>query len=239
MNLRELVSEVRQSVYAVIIEWSNPMPGQIKIQVVGTAFAVSSEGHFVTANHVVNPHQNVPAGNALGPQDRILLAQMQPDGMTATISGPYVILASSQQHDYALLFMPTASGRVQNFLPVDMGSRFEGEDVAICGYPLASSTVNPINTNNVTLQLNLRVAAGIISSRRIDNNSKILEVDFPILPGNSGGPLFSKATGKVLGISSATMSVGGSNGLPSLGHIGIAKDIRNALVDFKAHVPFF
>lgn len=234
MILREMVSEVRQSVYAVLIEWHNPQPGQIKLQAVGTAFAVSSEGHFITANHVVNLNHNQPPGPALSANDKILLAQMQPDGRTATLSHPYQVLASSQLHDYALLHLATAPGKIQQYLELDLGPRFEGEEVAICGYPLASSSLNPTN-NSITLSLNIRVAAGIISSQRVDNNSKMLEVDFPILPGNSGGPLFSIRTGKVLGLSSATVSVNGGAGV--IGHIGIAKDIRNAIGDLRTHLP--
>jgi S1-C subfamily serine protease len=231
MALRELVSEIRQSVYAVLIEWANPVPGQARLQTLGTAFAVSAEGHFFTADHVINLNHGNPPGPVRGPNDKILLAQMQPDGMTASISGPYQVLSHSQPHDYAILHLQTAPGRTQKYLELDLGPRFEGEEVAVCGYPLASTTIHPTN-NSISMNLNLRVAAGIISSQRVENESKILEVDFPIIPGNSGGPLFSVKTGKVVGLASATLSVGGPNG-QTIGHVGIARDIRNARIDLR------
>jgi hypothetical protein len=229
MGLRELVSEVRQSVYAVLIDWANPTQGQAKLQVLGTAFSISSDGHFITADHVINPNHGNSPGIARTNNDKIFLAQMQPDGMTASITGPYAVRTQSQTHDYAILELPTPQGKVQQYLNLDLGSRYEGEDVAICGYPMASTTVHPTN-NAIAINLNLRVAAGIISSQRIDNGSKIVEVDFPIIPGNSGGPLFSLRSGKVIGLASATLSVGGPNG-QTIGHVGIVKDIRNARAD--------
>lgn len=231
MILRELISEVRQSVYAVIIEWANPTQGQAKLQVIGTAFSVTSDGHFFTADHVVNPNHGNSSVPARGDTDKILLAQMQPDGMTASITGPYQVVSHSQEHDYAIIHMPTPTGRVQRYLELDLGPRYEGEDVAICGYPMASTKVHPQN-NTVTISLNLRVASGIIGSQRIENGSKIVEVDFPIIPGNSGGPLFSIRSGKVIGLASATLSVGGPNN-QTIGHVGIVRDIRNARIDLK------
>jgi len=124
-----------------------------------------------------------------------------------------------------VLHIPTLNFRIQKYLEVDMGSRFEGEEVAVCGYPMASTTVHPEN-NSITINLSLKVAAGIISSQKLDNGSKILELDFPIIPGNSGGPVFSIHTGKVLGLAAATLSVMNQNGM-TIGHVGVAKDIRN------------
>lgn len=229
--LKELISEVRQSVYAVLIEWANPPSGQNKIQVLGTAFSFTSDGHFFTAEHVVNPNRGNPSLPPRTNSDKILLAQMQPDGMTASITGPYQILASSPLHDYVILHMATPPGRVQRYLELDIGPRYEGDSVAICGYPMGSTSVHPSN-NAITINLNLRVAAGIISSQRIENGSKLVEVDFPIIPGNSGGPLVSIQTGRVIGLASATVSVGGPNG-QTIGHVGIVRDIRNAKPDFR------
>jgi S1-C subfamily serine protease len=97
---------------------------------------------------------------------------------------------------------------------------------------MASTSIHPRN-NAITISLNLRVAAGIISSQRIENSSKLVEVDFPIIPGNSGGPLVSTASGRVIGLASATVSVGGPNG-QTIGYVGIARDIRNAKPDFRS-----
>lgn len=233
MRLRSLVSEVRQSIFAVFVEWETPLSGALKVQVLGTAFAVS-EDLFITADHVANPQNNVPVGRALGPNDKLLLAQMQADGTTAVIMGPYQVVASSQAHDYAILKSTVVSPRIQKYLELDLGPRFEGEEIAVCGYPLASSQAHPEN-GAITISLNIRVAAGIISSQILENGSKKLEVDFAILPGNSGGPIFSINSGKVLGLASATLSVGGAVG-PTIGHLGIVKDIRNVWPALKSLV---
>ncbi len=235
MALRELVSEIRQSVYAVIIERSQPQEDQMKLQVVGTAFAISSNGHFITADHVVNPDHSNPAGQARLPNDKIILAQIQGDGMTANIiNGPCQVASMSQQQDYAILNMQLPLGRVQYYLELDFGQRFEGEEVAICGYPLATTQMHP-ESKSITINLNIRVAAGIISTQRIENNSKLLEVDFPILPGNSGGPLFSVRSGKVLGLATATFSALNNVG-HTIGHVGIIRDIRNLTQDLKKYL---
>jgi len=232
MNLRGLVSEIRQSVYAVLVEWAQPIAGSPKIQVLGTAFAVTPNGIFITADHVVNPQHGTTPGPAIGVNDKIHLAQMQVDGQTAVMIGPCTILAASQSNDHAILQAPLHMGRIQKYLELDLEARFEGEEVAICGYPLASTQTLPQN-GAVALTLNIRVAAGIISSQQVNNGSKHLEVDFPILPGNSGGPLFSVRSGRVLGLASATFSAVNNN--TTIGHLGIIKDIRNAWPDLKRH----
>ena len=234
MALRQIVSEIRQAVYAVLIEVENPPKPEDKLQVVGTAFAISADGLLMTANHVINRDQIKPAGPKLGSKDKILLAQVHPDGMIASLLGPASVVSGSQQHDYALLKLPIAPGRIQKYLELDLGSRFEGEEVAICGYPLGSARKNPENSS-IAINLSLRVAAGIISSQRIDTGSKHLDVDFPILPGNSGGPLFNVATGKVLGSACATLALRGADG-STIGHLGIVKDLRNAWADIRQYV---
>jgi len=185
----------------------------------GTAFCVTVDGHFLTADHVVNPE--VPRG----PNDEIHLAQIGSDGHTATLLGPCSIIDSSSSLDFAILQATLGTQRIQKYLEIDYSARFEGEEVAICGYPLASVSPASPNDRSLFLDAKLRVAAGIISSQNNSNGKLTLEVDFPILRGNSGGPLFSQDSGKVLGISIATVAMSNEHNV-TIGHLGIVRDIR-------------
>ncbi len=228
---REIISEIRQSVFAVIIERVNPQQGEQRAQVAGTGFFVSNDGYFVTADHVINLDHGRPAGRLREIKDKIMIAQIQPDGRSVSVVGPMQVVVENRTKDYAILKAPDTLPKVQKYLDIDLTARFEGEEVSICGYPLASSNQDP-QSGQILLDIYIRVSAGILMCQRLDNLTQILEVDFPILPGNSGGPLIATTSRRVLGLATATNTVPGPNGTP-MGMFGICTDIRELQEDLR------
>jgi serine protease Do len=228
--LRDRITETRQSVFAVAMIRAIPQQGEQKFQVLGSGFFISDDGYFITADHVINPDHGMPPGNARRPGDIIAIAQLQPDGRSVSVISPMDIIHSDQPRDFAILKPQAGIPRIEKVLSPDFSSRFEGEEVAICGYPLAASSHDPA-TGNISLEMPIRVAAGILSGQRIDAGVGLLEVDFPILPGNSGGPLISVQSGSVLGIAKATITVGAPSG--PTGMFGICVDMRELRAELR------
>jgi hypothetical protein len=61
--------------------------------------------------------------------------------------------------------------------------------------------------------LDFTITRGIVSGLRLDRGVTLLQTDASINRGNSGGPIFDPATGKVVGIVSWKFSGGGAEGL--------------------------
>lgn len=77
----------------------------------------------------------------------------------------------------------------------------EGDAVATAGYPVAQYDFASVTGDRVTPSVHV----GTISA--IANRGGVIEYDAQTLPGNSGGPLIDPATGDVLGVIRAKLTV--------------------------------
>ena len=81
-----------------------------------------------------------------------------------------------------------------SYLSISSGGKF-GEDIKVYGFPL----VNKLGGG-------LKVTKGIVSSLNGPNNNySLMQIDAPIQPGNSGGPILNK-NGNLVGVAVATLS---------------------------------
>ena len=96
----------------------------------------------------------------------------------------------------------SSSPNDQPFVSLEYGDVYEGEDIGIVGYPLAELRVE---NGNITFNGVLyRAARGCVTGRYAVNDGALrnvpyIEVNFLFVPGNSGGPVFSAETGRVMG----------------------------------------
>lgn len=177
-------------------------PGQGPMQhVLGSGFIVDAGGYIVTNNHVV-----------VGARD-VSVTLISGNTYTAKVIG------QDAKTDLALLKID-----VGHPLPYvtfgDSDSEHEGDWVIAMGNPYG---------------LDGTVTAGIISAhgRNIDEGpyDDFLQIDAPINPGSSGGPLFNQS-GQVVGIDTAIYSPsGGSIGIGFAIPSNVAKDIVLQLRD--------
>lgn len=141
----------------------------------GTAFAVSSTGHYLTNAHVVT-----------GP-GKIFL---QMPGAKQLFAAQLV--AEKQDLDLALIKCEIAKGAEIKPLPITGGHvPRRGEEVGAWGYPLGTSFGH-----------GLKLTKGVISALPEPGNRNMLLLDLRINPGNSGSPLCD-AKGNVVGIVTA------------------------------------
>jgi S1-C subfamily serine protease len=99
-----------------------------------------------------------------------------------------VVAVSDDDDDLALLEIPTP-----NLKPItlgDMSTVVAGRDVGVLGYPI------PDAFEDEHLDAVVSLYTGRIASVR----NGTMEIDVPIIPGESGGPVFDAATGKVIGL---------------------------------------
>lgn len=138
----------------------------------GTGFFVSTEGHLVTAYHIVRDRPNVT---------------VRRDGQDY----PAQIIANDPANDIAILKIDAPS------IPLPLGSARDvrvGEDIIALGFPLASLQGQE-----------MRATFGRINALSgLNSDTRHLQVDAPVQPGNSGGPLIGP-DGRVIGIMTARL----------------------------------
>jgi len=145
----------------------------------GTGFAIDSRRTVVTNNHVIR----------------------QPGKLYVAAPGGHLIparlLTADARLDLALL---RATAPVPKLAPGDARDVHVGEAVAAAGYPRQLSRdrlfahLRPVTTTGVIAGLKDR-------GREIDGRPLVLlRTTAAVQPGNSGGPLYRRKTGEVIGV---------------------------------------
>jgi S1-C subfamily serine protease len=145
----------------------------------GTGFFVDREGTIATNHHVIAHTETIEVGLF--------------DGTTI---GRVELLTSNEEVDLALLRID-AEALDEPLVSTVLGDS-EGVEV---GEP-AIVIGNPLGLEHT-------LTDGIVSSRRIYEGERYIQMSAPISPGNSGGPVFDRH-GEVIGVSVAQMW-GGQN----------------------------
>ena len=193
----EIVYDMRHVVCNVIRQ--RPMPGGMGAKALGTGFFVARDV-FITCDHVINgpadPHQ---VGDSY-----LLVANLTgSSGKIYTITNPQVgnEITLFPNLDLAVLRISSPPND-QPFVSLEYGEVFEGQDIGVVGYPLAE--LRSVNGNIAFNAVLYRAARGCVTGRYTTNDGQLtnvpyIEVNFLFVPGNSGGPVFSAETGRVLG----------------------------------------
>ena len=165
----------------------------------GTGFVISEDGYALTCAHVVEGAKDVYAtvinGDGYPVGDK--------EGFEVYDAGDGKVVYSNSELDIALLKMEHFGS---GFLPIEQRNILPelGEEVVVFGYPLGyqmpqSNFFGP----------NISFYKGYVSSNQVKDGNSVTFLDIDIKSGNSGSPVISTKTGKVIGIISG-VKVGGN-----------------------------
>lgn len=101
------------------------------------------------------------------------------------------VVARDRAHDAAIIFV--GAGNVPVVRLGDSGELEAGTRIGVAGYPVPDAFAEQ------HLPPTPSMYAGRVASLRL----RVLEIDAPIIPGDSGGPVFDAASGFVIGLSEA------------------------------------
>ncbi len=193
-GLPEVVARLRTSVLPVGTYGATDSP---RFGYRGTGFVVG-DGNLVATNaHVL------PATGEAGGERRIVVLVGGARGEVR----PARVVATDRPRDLVLLKM---EGAPLPPLELDLeGSAREGQEIALMGFPLGGALgFSPVTHRGIVASLT-QVAVQAPTSQQLDaraiarvreGNFDVLQLDATAYPGNSGGPLFDAASGRVLGI---------------------------------------
>lgn len=193
----EQVFEMRHVVFSVIRE--RQVPEGKAARALGTGFFIAPRV-FITCDHVVNP-----VNDRHQPGDSYLLVANLTgrSGKLYRIERPELNkdINLFPNLDLAVLRVRSADAN-QPYCALEYGDVWEGQGIGVVGYPLAE--LRAINGNLALNAVLYRAARGCITALYTTNDGALvdvpcIEVNFLFVPGNSGGPVFSVDTGRVLG----------------------------------------
>lgn len=139
----------------------------------GTGFMVGPGGVFLTCAHVVSDMVNV---------------SIALEGTNTWRKAS--VIAVDEPGDLALLHVDDRDGAADWLLlaPPDSTPAL-GDALGLLGYPLGGD-----------LGHSLTYSQGVVNSLRRQNDVSVLQVDTGAAPGSSGGPVFRRADGRVVGV---------------------------------------
>jgi len=139
---------------------SETAPGPEKlVNVTGTGFVISSNGHIVTNNHVIGECVGDVHGNLVGQSATMLR-----------------VVATDETNDLALL---QATGNFKDIATIRATPVHSGDPVIVIGFPF-----HGLLTSDFTVTTGI-----ISSLAGVLNDTRFLQISAPVQPGNSGGPL--------------------------------------------------
>ena len=167
-----VVSRLKQTGFQVV----EIKPDAPSLDVQGSGFVISPEGHVLTCAHVIENLTN---------------ATIWVEG----VRYPCHVLASDTNLDLAALLV---EGPHQPFHILRFGSETNynlGRDVFTMGFPLVE-----------VLGVSPRLNKGLVSaSVGMNDDPNYLQISTPVQPGNSGGPLLNEH-GEVIGVIASTLN---------------------------------
>jgi len=156
----------------------------------GTGFFISDDGYVLTCAHIVNGANNVFANVITG------------DGYhNETLSSfevydieEFDVVYINNDLDIAIL---KAKRPYAYYLPLEKNRLLPDleEEIVVYGYPLGFEM-----PNSNGFATNISFYKGYVSSNQIINGNSVTYLDINVKSGNSGSPVISTKTGKVIGI---------------------------------------
>jgi serine protease Do len=200
-GLPETIARVKLSVVAVGTEQHTRNPPS---KFMGTGFVVGDGRHVITNAHVLpreldNEHREFLAVFSSTGKQRKRVASRRAE-----------VVATDRKHDLALL---KAAGKPLPALRVgDSGQVREGERYAFTGFPIGPvlGALYPV-THEAIVSALTPIALPVLSYKQLTRKMRsqlskpftVFQLDAVAYPGNSGSPMYSPASGKVVAVINA------------------------------------
>ncbi len=145
----------------------------------GSGFMITADGLCFTCNHVVDGAEEIFVRLINGKNEKIVCKAE--------------VKYADADEDYAILQVCDLDSCYYYKLETHYDSLSAGDDVAVYGFPFGA------DLNEDVMALEPSLAKGYIASKNTINGRTCYFLDIRSAPGNSGGPVFSIKSEKVIG----------------------------------------
>jgi S1-C subfamily serine protease len=187
----DMIDRIKKATVYIKVVHTFPLTGD-EVTSTGTGFFVSKYGHIITNYHVVQPQVSVYSLNIPAPVKE--LSVICNSGAKDHAVMRAVLLARDENNDIAVLkIIDTVE---VPFITLDSKEHlFETMPLWVYGYPFGDQFTVIQRGPEIT------VSKGAISALRHDDRGTLsqIQIDAPVNPGNSGGPVVDESGG-VIGV---------------------------------------
>lgn len=149
------------------------------LQGAGSGFVITEDGYVITCNHVVEDADEI-------------FVKISDGDKNINIYRVETVL-KNRLLDMAIIKLEPGK---YHFISIDIERRYPdiGEPIEIYGYPMGSIICDDV------INLNVSLTRGYVSSTQVLMKLRRIFIDGDARHGNSGGPIISMKTGKVIGM---------------------------------------
>jgi S1-C subfamily serine protease len=262
MPTREQLELIKRATVAIALVPDQPPADdrETPFTIVGTGFCIDPDGIVITCEHVLRAFApGIRQAIAALPNEKAAPGLRPLKGLSMLV--PHVLFFVAGQSEEELLVLPVPVSNAVAKLEYDLGAIrvqrhaalpsgypalavepfediYEGMDLATCGFPLGNDLQHQLGTMTSSF------TRGILSSVAPAANSRVdlvtgFQLDITATFGNSGGPVFSWSSGRVLGVLQGGPTLQSGKPLPGLARAEpIYRILRDGTLDrLKALQP--
>lgn len=190
-NLSEKIKKTRSSVIAIGFK-----PNVNQITIIGSGFCVGDKGEILSAAHLSTKLSEEQKRNLFG----MAMVKQEEDSLEAYNWFPLEVVKTEEKNDLALLKIKDYEKTLLKPLELDNSEKVEiGDEAYFIGFPYAAQLIN--DGFGITLIVNKTIISNIKRDGVDPSHPKNwFIVDAISNPGNSGCPIISINTNKVIGV---------------------------------------
>lgn len=190
-SLKEKIKKTRNSVIAIGFK-----PAENQITIIGSGFCVGNSGEILSAAHLSIKLSEDQKKNLFG----MAMVKQEVEGLETYNWLPLEIIRTDEKNDLALLKIKDFEKTFLKPLELDDSERIEiGDEAYFVGFPYAAQLIK--DGFGVTLIVNKTIVSNIKRDGIDPKHPKNwFIVDAISNPGNSGCPIISTETNKVIGV---------------------------------------
>lgn len=224
MASKQILERVKRSTVALAFLPPEPPADQktAPFVIIGSGFCIDGDGTLVTCEHVVNAFMSRDIRQLIAevpPEDRTKnlwplrnIQMMIPHALffiTNKSSDSICVLPVPVDYGIAKLEYDIGLLKLRKHLAItgpypfleieDFSELYEGMEVATCGFPLGNDMQTQLGTMTSSFTRGI-LSSMIPSPNAVSKYVTGFQLDLTATHGNSGGPVFNWATGKVFGV---------------------------------------
>lgn len=176
----------------------------------GSGSILTKDGYILTCNHVIEGSSSI-------------LVRLKVDNGQKTLWNPADVVWSDKELDAAILKMEDGEYPTLPLRPLSQPTQ-TGESIYHWGYPFGGKLSDDLN------ELQPSLFQGYISSTQIKNGLERINTNMEAKKGCSGGPVFSKKDGAIIGILCGSQTSGDEHFLEEINYVLPVKYIWERVV---------